>query len=423
MDYIIKSAHVIDPKNNIDDVLDVLIEKKFITKIDKNINSSSAKEIDANGLYLFPGLVDLHAHFRDPGFEYKETIESGAKAAFHGGFVGCVSMANTQPVCDNPSVVETILKKAQHINFSIFPCGTVTKGGEGSELSEMADLRAAGCLAVSDDGNSVADILVQRRALEYASMLGLLIMIHAEDKQLSKNGLINEGLVSTRLGLRGIPNAAEDVMVARDIELVKLTGAPIHFQHVSTRRAVELIGEAKKAGLPVTAEATPHHCTLIDEDIVTYNTNFKINPPLRSIDDRDAIVRGLEMNIIDAIATDHAPHQDVEKDIEFDKALFGTTGLETALAVILTYFYHKNILSLQDIVKKMSLNPQSILGLSDFAEVKKDIEANLVLVDINKEWTVEKKSFVSKSKNSCFLGKKLKGKVAATICKGILHLF
>jgi len=423
MKTIIKQVHIVDPANDRDGVFDVLIEQKKIKKIAKTISQSDAKEINAKGLHLFPGLVDLHTHFREPGYEHKETIATGADAARAGGFVAAVSMPNTNPACDVPSIVETILQRADDARFRIFPCGSITKGREGTMMSEMADLKAVGCVAVSDDGASVADALLARRAMEYAAMHGLITMIHAEDKNLSKNGFINEGFIATKMGLRGIPNAAEDVMTARDIELVRLTGAPTHFQHVSTKRAVELIGEAKKDGLPITAEVTPHHIALTEDDIIGYNTHFKMNPPLRTREDQKMIIQGLKKGVIDAIATDHAPHRDVEKDVEFDKAPFGTIGLETALAVTLTQLYHTNILSLQDIVRSMSIAPQQILGVADYAAVKEGIEANLCLVDINKEWIVDSKSFRSKSHNSCFIGQSLKGKVVATVCQGSIYNF
>ena len=423
MKLIIKQPHIIDPKNQLDGIFDVAIENGTIANVAKSINGKADETIEAKGLYLFPGLLDLHTHLREPGYEYQETIASGAAAARAGGFVGCVSMPNTEPACDSASVVDAILAKAAKAQFSVFPCGAITKARAGKELSEMADLKAAGCIAVSDDGCSVPDALLARRSMEYASMNGLLVMIHPEDRDLSKAGFIHEGVTSTRLGLRGIPHAAEDVMVARDIELAKLSGAAIHFQHVSSARSVHLIREAKKRGVKVTAEVTPHHIALIDEDIIEYNTNLKINPPLRGKGDRDALIQGLADGTIDAIATDHAPHQEMEKDVEFDKAAFGTIGLETALAVALTKLYHTKVLSLKELIMKMSINPQTILGLTDFAEVKKGIVANLCLVDVGKEWIVKKEALHSLSKNSCFLGQKLKGHVTATICQGVLYRF
>jgi dihydroorotase len=423
MKLLIKNAHLLDPSQNLDGVYDILIDKKVIQKIGKGLSDTSAKIVEAKGQYLFPGLVDIHVHFRDPGYEYKETIESGIKAALRGGFVACVPMPNTKPTIDNQSIVERIMQKADKANFTIIPCGAITKGRDGKELSEMAELKEAGCRMISDDGVSVADAMMQRRALEYASMLGLIVSVHAEEKSLSRQGQINEGVVATRLGLRGIPNAAEDAVVARDIELARLTGAHLHIQHISTSRALEMVEAAKKSGVHVTCEVTPHHIALCDEDIPGYNTNFKMNPPLRARNDRKAILKALKNKIIDAIATDHAPHQTVEKDVEFNNAPFGTIGLETALAVCLTELYHSHVLSLADIVTFMSINPQRILGLTDFAVIKEGLEANLCLVDINKEWIVTADAFSSKSSNSCFLNKKVKGKVVATICKGLYHTF
>jgi dihydroorotase len=421
MKILIKGAHVVDPSTKRDGVVDVLIEKKQIVSIAPSLNDASAKIIDASGKYLFPGFIDLHVHFRDPGFEYKETIETGIQAALRGGFVACMPMPNTNPTTDNKSVVDMIMKKADNAHFTLFPCGAITKDRKGVELSEMAELKSAGCVAVSDDGTSVSDALLARRAMEYAAMLGLIVSVHAEDHMLSKNGYMNEGEAATRLGLRGIPNAAEDVIIARDIELARLTGAHLHVQHISTKRAVEMISDAKKSGVTVTCEVTPHHIALTDSDIPGYASNYKMNPPLRTKEDRQALLKGIQKGVIDVIATDHAPHQSLEKDVEFDKAPFGTIGLETAFGVAMTHLYHTKILGLADIVEKMSLNPQKILGLTDFAAVKEGIEANLVLVDINQEWTVALDSFSSKSKNSCFIGTQLKGKVVATICKGVYH--
>jgi dihydroorotase len=423
MKLLIKNAHLVDPSQSLDGVFDVLIEKKVISNITKSISDSSAKVIDAKGLHLLPGLVDLHVHFRDPGYEHKETIETGIGAALRGGFVACMPMPNTRPATDNQSIVERLLRKARENDFTILPCGSMTKGRAGKELSEMADLKAAGCVAVSDDGDSVENAILHRRALEYASMLGLVVSVHAEDKKLSKGGYINEGAVATRLGLAGIPNASEDTIVARDIELARLTGAHLHIQHISTERAVALVEQAKKEGVCVSCEVTPHHIALSEEDISGYDTNFKMNPPLRSERDRKALIKALEKGVIDIIATDHAPHQEVEKDVEFDQAPFGTIGLETALGVCLTHLYHTKLLPLSGIVTLMSINPQRIINLHDFATLKKGTSANLCLVDLEREWTVSPDSFSSKSRNSCFLGSVLKGKVVATISKGLYHTF
>lgn len=423
MKLLIKNAHLVDPSQSLDGVFDVLIEKKVIAKIARSITDASAKVIDAKGLHLLPGLIDLHVHFRDPGYEHKETIETGIRAALRGGFVACMPMPNTRPATDNQSIVERLLRKADENDFTLLPCGTITKGRKGKELSEMADLKAAGCVAVSDDGDSVANAILHRRALEYASMLGLVVSVHAEDKKLSKGGYINEGPVATRLGLAGIPNASEDAIVARDIELARLTGAHLHLQHISTARALQLIAEAKKEGLRVSCEVTPHHIALSDEDITGYDTNYKMNPPLRSPGDRAALIKALQNGIIDIIATDHAPHQEVEKDVEFDQAPFGTIGLETALGVCLSALYHTQRVSLADIVALLSINPQRIIGLHEFAVLKKGAVANVCLVDLDREWTVSPASFSSRSRNSCFLGRTLKGKVVATISKGLYHTF
>lgn len=418
MSILIKKAHLLDPSTGVDGIYDCLIDKKKIQKIAKDIKDDNAKVIDGKGKYLFPGLVDLHVHFREPGFEYKETIESGIAAARKGGFVACVSMPNTSPASDNECVIELIKQRAKAQDFSIFPSGTITKGRNGKELAPLAELKRSGCPAVTDDGDSVSDPLLLRRAMEYAKMHDLVVMIHAEEHALSKNGCMNEGRVATRMGLRGIPNAAEDVIVARDIELARLTGAKVHFQHVSTKRSVELIRDAKKSGLSVTGEATPHHIALSDECITDYDSNKKMNPPLRSPEDRKAVVSAVKKGILDIIATDHAPHADVEKDVEFDKAPFGIIGLETALAISLTELYHKAKMPLSDIVERMSVKPQEIIGISGFAEIREGSIANLCLVDVDEEWTVSKADLRSKSSNSPFLGAKLKGRVYGTISNG-----
>ncbi|MBI4368196.1 MAG: dihydroorotase [Candidatus Omnitrophica bacterium] len=421
MNLLIKQVHVIDPQNKVDGVFDVLIKKRLVAELKKEVNSDGVEVLDGNGKYLFPGLVDMHVHFREPGYEQKETILSGSKAALAGGFVAVVTMPNTDPPCDHQSVIDNIIRKANEVPFYIFPCGTLTKERAGKELSEMADLKRAGAWAVSDDGAWVSDSLLMRRAMEYASMLGLLVMTHAEDKRLASGGVMNEGIMSTRLGLKGIPNASEAVAVSRDILLAQLTGAPLHLTHISTKESVDLIRLAKADQLPVTADVTPHHLALTDEALEHYDTNFKMMPPLRTEADRQAVLEGLGDGTIDAIATDHAPHTEEEKMAEFPEAPVGVVGVETALGVALTHLYHTKVLSLKDVVIKMSTRPAEILKLpKQFGQIKVGAEANLTLVDVNQEWIVKKEEFVSKSKNSCFIGMKLKGKAVATICRGQL---
>jgi dihydroorotase len=418
---LLKQIHVIDPKNKMDQKLDVRIGKGMIKEIKKDISDNNAVVIDGNKLHLFPGLIDLHVHFREPGFEQKETIASGARAAIKGGFVAAVTMPNTNPPCDHQSVIDNIIRKANEVPFYVFPAATVTKGRNGKELSEMADLKRAGARVVTDDGDWVGNSLIMRRALEYASMLDLLVMSHAEDQHLTANGVMNEGVLSTELGLHGIPNASEEVAVSRDIVLAKLTKARLHITHISTRGACELVRLAKKDGLQVTADVTPHHFTWTEAAVCRYDTNFKMNPPLRGEEDRKAVIQALKDGTIDAIATDHAPHTEEDKMAEFQDAPVGVIGVETALGVSLTELYYGKVLDLKELVMKLSVVPAQLLGLpKGFGEIRVGTEANLTLVDLNHEWTVRKEDFISKSKNSCFIGKALKGKAVATICRGKL---
>lgn len=420
-DLLIKQIHVVDPKNKVDQPLDLLIHQRKVVELKKNIESTDATVIEGKNLHAFPGFIDLHVHFREPGFEKKETISSGAHAALKGGFVAVVTMPNTNPPCDHQSVIDNIIRKAREVPLHVFPAATISKGREGKELSEMADLKRAGARAVTDDGNWVSDSLLMRRALDYASMLDLLVISHAEDHRLSASGVMNEGLQATKLGLHGIPNASEDIAVLRDVELARLTGGHLHIAHVSTRGSVQIVRRAKQEGLFVTCEVTPHHFSLTENAVVDYDTYFKMNPPLRSEEDRLAILEGLKDGTIDVIATDHAPHTEEEKMAEFQDAPVGVIGLETSVGVAMTELYHRKILPLPELVRKMSLNPAQILKLpAGFGEIKTGTIANLTLVDLNAGWTVQKEDFVSKSKNSCFIGKQLKGRVAATICDGKL---
>jgi dihydroorotase len=419
---IIRNAHIVDPANKIDEVMDLHVKSHRIVKWGKDLAAEEAEILDAKNLHLLPGLVDLHVHFREPGYEHKETIETGAQAAVAGGFVACVTMPNTKPACDNAQVVKYQMERANVLNFNIFPAGTLTQGREGKKISEMAEMKAAGAVAVTDDGGWVVDSGVARRAYEYASTYGLPIMSHAEDPTISLNGVMNEGIVSSKLGLRGRPNAAEDIATARDIELVRLIKCQFHFQHVSTRGAVEMIRRARAEGLPITAEATPHHIALTDEEFVKYDTFYKMNPPLRTEKDRQAVLKGLEDGTIDVIATDHAPHAFEEKDQDIEVAPFGAIGLESAFGVVMTELFHGRKWKLEEIVRKMSLTPAEILKKSNFGRLKTGEQANFILVDAEKDWVFSEDNVHSKSLNSCFYGKKLKGKVLHTFVKGYQYV-
>ncbi len=414
----------VDEKKALFQPMDVLIDNGVITAIAPQVDGKDAEILEAAGRFLLPGFIDLHTHFREPGFESKETIVTGALAAIKGGYVASVSMPNTQPPCDHQSVIDNIIRKAREVPYAIFPSGTISKGREGKELSEMADLKQAGIVAVTDDGDWVADSLLMRRAMEYASMLNLIVMSHCEDKRLSAEGVMNEGLMSTTLGLRGISGASEEVAVARDIELARLTGAHLHVCHLSTARAVELVRRAKAEGVRVTAEVTPHHLLLTEESAEGYNTNAKMNPPLRHQSDVDCLRKALLEGVIDCISTDHAPHTPEDKMQEFDHAPFGVIGLETAFGVVMTALYHTRQASLVEIAYRMSQRPAQILGLGpEYGTITVGCKANLVLVDPELEWKVTHEELRSKSQNSCFLNMKLKGKVLATVCAGQLWRF
>jgi len=418
---VIKNARIVDPVNQIDEVMDMHVQSRKIVKWGKDLQVPDAEILDAKGLHLMPGLVDMHVHFREPGYEHKETIESGVQAALAGGFVACVTMPNTKPACDNAQVVKYQMERANLLNFNLLPAGTLTQNREGKKVSEMAEMKAAGAVAVTDDGSWVVDSGVARRAYEYAATYGLPVMSHAEDPTISLSGVMNEGIVSTKLGVRGRPNASEDIATARDIQLVRLIKCHLHLQHVSTRGAVEMIRQAKADGLPVTAEATPHHLSLTDEAFVNYDTFYKMSPPLRTEEDRQALLKGLEDGTIDAIATDHAPHASEEKDRDIEVAPFGTIGLESAFGVVMTELFHGRKMKLADIIKLMCIAPSEILQKPNFGRLKAGDHANFVLADIKHDWIFEEKNIYSKSVNSCFYGKKLKGKILHTFAKGFQY--
>ena len=419
---LIKSGRIIDPVNNLDKVSDLLIEGGKVARIDPDISIASGTEvIDATGQFVVPGLIDMHTHLREPGYEYKETIRTGTMAAAAGGFTTVCCMPNTRPVNDSQAITEFILHKAATEGFvNVLPIGAITKGSKGEEIAEMAELREAGCIALSDDGRPVMNGAVMRRALEYAKMLHLPVISHCEDTHLSEDGVMNEGLISTEMGLRGIPNVSEDVMVARDIALSELTGGQLHIAHVSTRGAVELIRRAKERGISVTAETCPHYLVLTDEAVTGYNTNTKMNPPLRALSDVEAVREGLQDGTIDIIATDHAPHAQEEKEKEFDNAPFGITGLETALSIALQ-LVDEGVLTLRDVIMKMSARPAMILGI-DKGSLHITSVADITIISPHTAWVVDPVHLKSKGKNTPFSGWKLKGKVSATIVGGkVVH--
>lgn len=418
MSLLIKNGHIVDPVNKLDGVADILIDGEKISRIGKNISAKGATIIEAKGKLVLPGLVDMHAHLREPGREDRETILTGSQAAARGGFTAVACMPNTAPCIDNQGTAEFVIKEGKKAAIvDVRPIGAITKNREGKELAEVADLKRAGCVAISDDGNPVENSDVMRRAMEYASMFGMLIISHSEDRALSLDGVMNEGLTSTVLGLRPIPAAAEYSAVSRDLRLAELAGSRIHIAHVSTKESVGIIRHAKKKGVLVTCETCPHYFTLTDEAVKEFDSNTKVNPPLRKEEDVKAIIEGLRDGTIDAIATDHAPHTDNEKDVEFDLAPFGMVGLETALSLAVSELINKKILSWPELIEKMSVAPARILGIEG-GTLTQGSPANVVIFDKAVEWEVKKEELLSKGKNTPFLGQKLPGKVLCTIFNG-----
>ncbi|MFH1189572.1 MAG: dihydroorotase [Candidatus Omnitrophota bacterium] len=418
--YLIRSGRVIDPVNKFDGVADILISGGKIVKIGAGLGEKCDKVIDAKGKIVIPGLVDMHTHLREPGREDKETIASGTRAAVRGGYTTVACMPNTDPAIDSPKavkLVEEIIKRDALCGVAVV--GAITLSRAGKKLSDLAGMKRAGAAAVSDDGSPVEDKKLMLEALKCAGAAGLVVIDHCEDIGLSASGVINKGYVSTKMGLKGIARAAEYEIVGRDIGIAEKCGARIHIAHVSCAESVDIIRKAKKRGVKVTAETAPHYFTLTEECCVTYDTNTKMNPPLRSKDDVEAVKKGLADGTIDAIATDHAPHTDAEKDVEFDFAPFGIIGLETALSLSVSELVGPGLLSWNTLIEKMSLNPARILGLGA-PGLKKGAPADIAIIDPAKEYTYTKESVESKSKNSPFIGWSLKGKVTELFVRGEL---
>jgi dihydroorotase len=430
---LIRGGHIIDPSQGIDQVGDLLIAEGKIVQAGGTVilsqsperGEGEAKNLDATGLVVCPGFIDLHCHLREPGFEDKETIATGTKAASIGGFTTVCCMANTDPPLDNPAAVAWVKQKASKDSLvAVLLIGCITKGRKGEELTDMGELAKAGVLAFSDDGDPVTSSQLMRHAMNHSRNLSLPVIDHCEDKALSDNGIINEGRVSAKLGLRGIPAAAEEVMVARDLMLAKLTKARLHIAHVSTKGSVELIRHAKEEGISVTAEVTPHHLTLTEERIMgkasnrPFDTNAKVNPPLRTKEDVEALIKGLKDGVIEAIATDHAPHTLADKNCGLELAAFGISGFETAFGCLMS-LVHQGEISLTRLLSKLTCEPAKVIGRNgELGTLKAGAPANITILDPKREWIVDSRNFASKGKNTPYDGYKVRGKVMATIANG-----
>lgn len=420
MKLLIKGGRIINPAQNMDQVTDVLIADGRVEAIGANLDDSDAHVLDARGLVVAPGLVDIHVHLREPGQEAKEDVVSGTRAAAAGGFTTIACMANTTPVIDNSILVNGLKQRAAMEGVvKVGIIGALSKGLEGKELAEIGDMIAAGAIAISDDGGQMENAQLMRTALEYTNMFGKLVITHAEDETLAGSGYMHEGAVSAKLGIKGRPAVAEDIAAAKDIMLAEYTGAAVHIAHVSSKGTVELIRQAKKRGVKVTAEVTPHHLSLTDEAVSDFNPAAKVNPPLRSEDHRQALIAGLLDGTLDAIATDHAPHAFEEKDAEFRYAPSGFSGLETAIGVILTELYHTGKMNLAEIIMAMSVKPARILDLAA-GVIAIGEAADLVIIDPNLPWVVDSSKFYTRGKHTPFANKQLTGKAVATIVDGKL---
>ncbi len=416
---LIKGGRVIDPSQEMDEQADLLIENGRISSLGTSLSYKDAQVFDATGLIVSPGFIDLHVHLREPGQEYKETIATGAAAAVAGGFTSICAMPNTLPVNDNSSITRYIIDKAREVGLArVYPIGAITRGSKGEELAEMAEMKEAGAVAVSDDGRPVMNSQVMRHAMEYARDHDLVIVDHCQDLALSAGGVMNEGLYSTILGLKGMAAAAEESHVARDILLAELTGARIHIAHISTEGGVEIVRQAKRRGVHITCEVTPHHLALTDEEVTGFDTNTKMNPPLRSERDRQALIEGIRDKTIDAIATDHAPHHQDEKMLEYDHAPFGVIGLETALGVALTVLHRDGGIGVARIIETLTSGPARAFGLQ-CGSLARGSQADIVIFDPTREYMVDPSTFKSRSRNTPFGGRSLQGAVVATFVGGV----
>ena len=418
MNLLITNARVVDPSQDLDANLDILIEDGAIARVDKKIKAN-VEVLDATGLVATPGFIDLHTHLREPGQEHKETIATGTRSAVAGGYTAVCAMANTVPPNDERAVTEMVRAEAQRNGWCrVYPVGAVSKGLKGEELAELADLRTAGCVAVSDDGKPVYNAQLMRRALEYCSMLGMPVIAHEEDANLNEGGVMHEGYYSTLLGMRGIPAASEETLVARDVILARLTGAHVHIAHLSTSGAIDAVRRARKEGVRVTCEVTPHHLALADDSVQSFSTNLKMNPPLRSEAHRKAILEGIADGTVDAIATDHAPHHFDEKNVEFDLAPFGVIGLETAFAVSYEHLVRAKVIKFPRLVELLSCSPARIFNLPG-GTLRKGSHGDVTLVDLDARYNVTN-TFHSKALNSPFYGMHVQGAVVTTIVGGVV---
>ena len=422
MKRLLKNARVVDPANGVDGVFDILIDGDRIARVGKGLPAAGATVVEVpKGLVVVPGLIDMHVHLREPGQEHKETVATGTASAVAGGFTAVACMPNTSPVNDNAGVTAYILKKAAEANLArVYPIGAVSRGQSGEQLADIAELREAGCVAITDDGRPVSTALLMRRALEYAGMFGMPVIEHCEDPSLKGDGVAHEGFHASALGLRGIPGEAESIMAQRDISLAELTKGIVHIAHMSARQTLDAVRYGKSRGVSVTCEVTPHHFVLTDERLgapIPYDTNTKMNPPLREAADRDAMLQGIADGSVDVIATDHAPHHLDEKHVEFDKAPFGIVGLETAIPLCFEHLVHAGVISLSRLIELMSVNPARILGVPG-GSLAEGALADITILAPDLPVTISAAALRSKSKNTPFDGWKLRGGVAATIVGG-----